>query len=123
MKVKVTVKQALYGAKKVFIAGDLQTLFPGHTAPCFHAGIYGWNADYFVNPSRDIVMVSGDRPGIATRGFKSVDLPFEFTKAFEQRAKLIVEECGWTKAEEREKRMSSLRREFWEALDNYTEEV
>lgn len=123
MKVKATVKQVLYGTKKIFIAGDLQTLLPGHTAPYFHAGIYGWNADYFVNPLRNIVVVSGDRPGLATRGFKSVYLPFEFTRAFEQKAKVIVEECGWTKPEEREERMTSLRQEFWEALDNYTEEV
>lgn len=123
MKVQVTAKQICQG-KRIFTTGycRLQTLFPGDTAKWFHAGIYGWNADYFQEGS--ILLVTGYSPQSATRGFTRgvVSLPREFVQSFEDKAQAIVRECEWTKPDEREIRMNSLRQEFWDALDNYMEE-
>ena len=127
MKVQVTAKAICQGYRKIFATDycELQSLFPGHTAPWFHAGVYGWNADYFSSESRSILLVTGYRIGAATRGFtrEVVDLSHDFVFDFEKRAQLIVKECGWTKPEKREARMNELREEFWEALNNYTKEV
>ena len=128
MKTQVSAKFICSMYRKIFCTGycDLQTLFPGDTAPHYHAGaLYGWNADYFTDNIRSILLVTGYRTGAATHGFSRevISLDHDFVLGFENKALQIVRECGWTKAKEREERMEALRQEFWEALNDYTKEV
>lgn len=128
MKRQVSAKSICSMYRKIFCTGycNLQTLFPNHTAPHYHAGaLYGWNADYFTDDARSILLVTGYRTGAATHGFSRevISLDHDFVLSFEKRALEIVRECGWKKPEEREKRMTSLREEFWQALDKYIKEV
>lgn len=126
MKKQVTAEGICQRYKKVFTAGycELQTLFPCHRAPYYHAQVdCGWNADYFTNENRSILFVTGYRPDLATGFSKNVvSLPRDFVRGFEDKASEIIRECQWTREKEREKRMISLREEFWRALDDYIEE-
>lgn len=127
MKTQVSAKSICTWYRKIFSTGycDLQTLFPGHMALHYHVGIYGWNADYFADDTRSILLVTGYRIGAATHGFSRevISLDHDFVQSFEDKALAIVRECGWRRAKEREERMEALRQEFWQALDNYTKEV
>lgn len=116
MKVQVSGRQILAGADKIFTTGycALQTLFPGYTAPYYHAGLYGWNADYFPNYSRGMILVTGYRTSSASRGFKTQELPYNFVRDMEEQALAITRETHDYR--EREQRLAKLRELFWDIL-------
>lgn len=74
--------------------GGIPHLLTNYTEPqCYNSGVYGWNYDVYFSPY-DTVIVTGY--SMSVKGINS-----KYYKEFEQTAKYILEDSGFTPDEQR----------------------
>ncbi len=90
-KIKTSMKEIRNGWSKVFRAGycDLQNIFRNREPQFYNSGVYGWNCDVYCDYKRDIAITTG------YRNMAGIRIPDELIRAYDSRAKEILNKKNW----------------------------
>ena len=88
MKIKMSMKQAHAGARKVYAVGycGMQHLLYGKEPFAYNVGIYGWNNDsYLIFSKRGTLVIS-----TGYRNMQAVHIPYSVMEKYEKQAEKVV---------------------------------
>lgn len=101
MKIKMSMKQAHAGARKVYAVGycGIQYLLYGKEPFAYNAGIYGWNNDsYLIFSKRGTVVIS-----TVYRNMQADHIPYDVMEKYEKQAENVWHDHTITYQEKVEK--------------------